>query len=244
MLAPDDRRSVVELDRQREALEEPLRRPPRHEPRPLDVLEQHRELVAAEAARGVAGPDDRPDALGDDPERPIALGVAEPVVQVLEVVEVDEQHRGVVRAAAAQPVEGVVHAVLEPRAVREPRQRVAVGQLAELVVQARVVERDRRLADEQLRELDVALGERIRAGGAQLDDADRLAAHDQRQHHQRSDRRCERRYATSAASASGSSTSTRYGSCVCQDRGASPGSGRGRRRAGGRRHARSGGCRT
>ena len=125
--------------------------------RRLDVLEQDRELVAAEPAGRVAGPDDRPDPLGDDLERPVALGVPEPVVQVLEVVEVDEQHRGVVRAAAAQPRRARGRRGPGARAVRQAGQRVAVGELAQLVVQPRVVERDRRLADEQLGELDVAL---------------------------------------------------------------------------------------
>ena len=99
-----DRRGVVELDRLDDPLEEAVA-DQRDVARTVDVLEQDRELVAAEPARGVARPDDRPDAVGNDPERAVALRVPEPIVQVLEVVEVDEQDRGVVRAAAAQPGE-------------------------------------------------------------------------------------------------------------------------------------------
>ena len=117
-------------------------------------------------------------------QRPVALRVPEAIVQVLEVVEVDEQHRGVVRAAAAQPGECVVDVVLQPVPVREPGQRVAVGELAQLVVQPCVVERRGRLANEQLGELHVAVAERMRSLRAELDDPDGLAAHDEREHHE------------------------------------------------------------
>ena len=55
------------------------------------VEQQDRELVAAEAGRQVVGADARLDALGDRGEQPVAGRVAEGVVDVLEVVEVEEQ---------------------------------------------------------------------------------------------------------------------------------------------------------
>ena len=74
--------------------------------------------------------------------------------------------------------------VLQPVPVREPRQRVAIGELPQLVVQPGVVERGRRLADEELGQLHVAVAERMRSLCAELDDPDGLAAHDEREHHQ------------------------------------------------------------
>ena len=181
---PDDRRRVAQLDRLGQPVEEPLA-DRRDDLRRLDVLEQDRELVAAEPARRVAGPDDRLDALRDHLERAVALGVPEAIVQELEVVEVDEQHGGVIRAPPAKPVERVVHAILEPGSVGEAGERVAVARsrsssyrraLSNVTAASRV---------EQLRELDVARRERVRALRAELHDADRFAADDERDHHQR-----------------------------------------------------------
>ena len=53
----------------------------------------------------------------------------EAIVEVLEVVEVNEQDRDVVRAASADPFEGVVDAVLEEGAVGESGERVVVRQV-------------------------------------------------------------------------------------------------------------------
>jgi hypothetical protein len=58
----------------------------------LDVLEEDRELVAAEARRGVARAHARGQALGDLDENLVAGRVAERVVDRLGVVQVGEQH--------------------------------------------------------------------------------------------------------------------------------------------------------
>ena len=58
------------------------------------VLGQHGELVAAEPGHEVAVPDGAGDPLGDRDEQGVAGGVAERVVDDLEVVEVEEQDRG------------------------------------------------------------------------------------------------------------------------------------------------------
>ena len=58
------------------------------------VLEQHRELVAAEAGGGVAGAQAAPEPVGHDAEQLVAGAVAEAVVHGLEVVEVDEGTAG------------------------------------------------------------------------------------------------------------------------------------------------------
>ena len=63
--------------------------------------DRDRELVAAEARDQVAGAQHAPHALGDDLEQVVAGAVAERVVDHLEVVEVDEQHRDLVAAGSA-----------------------------------------------------------------------------------------------------------------------------------------------
>ena len=88
-----------------------------------DRLDEHRELVAAEAGHRVAGADRVAQPVGDLDQQLVAGGVAEAVVDLLEAVEVQEQDRHVVGAAAA------VQRLLEPL----PEQR-AVGQLGEAVV--------------------------------------------------------------------------------------------------------------
>ena len=58
-----------------------------------EVRAQHDELVAAEAAREVGRAQHRREPFGGRGEQLVAGRVAERVVHVLEVVEVDEQHR-------------------------------------------------------------------------------------------------------------------------------------------------------
>ena len=58
---------------------------------PVEAVEQHRELVAAEARDGVGRAHARAQALGDRDQQLVADRVAERVVDGLEVVEVDEQ---------------------------------------------------------------------------------------------------------------------------------------------------------
>ncbi len=94
--------------------------------RGLDALEQDGELVAAEARGGVAGADARAQALADLEQDPVAGGVAEAVVDRLEVVEVDEDD-GQADVVAAGAGDGVADALDEQRAVGEARDRVVEG---------------------------------------------------------------------------------------------------------------------
>ena len=59
----------------------------------VDAGKDEHELLAAEAADGVALADDRAQLGGGRGERLVALGVAERVVDALEVVEVDARRR-------------------------------------------------------------------------------------------------------------------------------------------------------
>ncbi len=96
------------------------------------VLQQQGELVAAQAGHRVALAGHRPQAGGHLHQQLVARGVPEPVVDVLEVVQVAEHHRQLARAAAAQ---GVVQAVAEQPAVGQPGQRVVQGLVGQLALQ-------------------------------------------------------------------------------------------------------------
>ena len=90
-----------------------------------------RELVAAEAGGRVARADARLEALGDLDQHLVAGGVAEAVVDHLEVVEVHEDD-GDDAVLAARARQRVADALAEQRAVGEPRDGVVerlVGQL-------------------------------------------------------------------------------------------------------------------
>src|SRR3954470_11251592 len=81
------------------------------------VLEEHRELVAGEARDRVAGTYAAPYPLRHRPEQPIAHGVAEALVDRLEAVDVEHEHRESVVGAARLEGDGLPDAVHEERAV-------------------------------------------------------------------------------------------------------------------------------
>ena len=64
------------------------------------VAQQHGELVAAEPRERVAAPERAAQPLGDVAQQPVAVVVAERVVDLLEAVEVDQQQAD---RPAAQP---------------------------------------------------------------------------------------------------------------------------------------------
>ena len=89
----------------------------------FDVLGEDHELVAAEARDRVAVAHQRGEALGDRHEQPVADVVPEVVVDGLELVEVDEQHRH--RAVAAVHArERLARAIHQQQPVGQPRERV------------------------------------------------------------------------------------------------------------------------
>jgi hypothetical protein len=90
-----------------------------------DVVEQDRELVAAEPGDGVAGAQGRLQPARDRDQQPVADVVPERVVDELEAVEVEEQHGGAgVRVPALRAADRLREAVEEEHAVRQPGQRV------------------------------------------------------------------------------------------------------------------------
>jgi hypothetical protein len=142
------------------------------------VEQQHRELVAAEASGHVPGPHARLDALGDGGEQPVAGRMAHGVVDVLEVVEVEEQHDR--HPARRRVLDGSVDLLGEQAAVGEPGQRVVVGLEPELLLESRelrerllelaVLERDGGLVGERLEQPQVIVRERRPLGQAVGDD--------------------------------------------------------------------------
>ena len=90
------------------------------------VLQQHGELVAAEAGQGVARTQGRVHALGDGDEQAVPGLVADAVVDDLEAVDVGEQHP-VVGPAALAAAQGLLQAVEEDPAVGQAREVVVEG---------------------------------------------------------------------------------------------------------------------
>ena len=99
-----------------------------------DVLEQDGELVAAEARCGVDGAQGVLQAASDVAQHLVSRGVAERVVDRLEVVQVHEQHRGVL-VLARLPVQCVLDTVAEQSAVGESGHGVVEGLVGELLLE-------------------------------------------------------------------------------------------------------------
>ena len=108
-------------------------------------LEQHGELVAAQPRGGVAGGEPLGEAARARLQQLVAGRVAERVVDLLEVVEVDEQHREPLVLRVAR-VERVLQPVDEQRAVGEPGQPVVERAPRELLL-----ERTRSVTSRELR---------------------------------------------------------------------------------------------
>ena len=134
----------------------------------LDVVQQHGELVAAQARREVARLQRAAQAPGDRLQQLVADRMAERVVDRLEVVEVEEEDRVVAPARGEQLAE----LIEEQRAVGEPGQRVVEGlvleaalQLAQLgdeVLQAVVLQRDAGVVGQRAEEREVVAVEAAR----------------------------------------------------------------------------------
>jgi len=134
-------------------------------------VEQHRELLAAQARDDVAGAQGVLDARADGAQERVAGAMAEGVVELLEVVEVEHEHR---LAPAAQPrgADRLAGARHEQAAVRERREVVGRGLAAGLGEPAHVVENQREAHERGEQGED-------REGEAQRVDAVQVAVHEQ-----------------------------------------------------------------
>ena len=105
-------------------------------------VEDDAELVAAEPRQRVHGPQDARQSRADLAEQGVAALVPEGVVQILETVEVDDQH-GDPAARAAAPADRLLDPLLEQAAIRQPREVVGDRLTARLVERAKVAEGER-----------------------------------------------------------------------------------------------------
>jgi hypothetical protein len=127
------------------------------------VLEQHGELVAAEARRGVGRPRALREALGGGAQELVAGGVPDAVVDGLEAVEIDEEHAQL-GLTAGRNVERVLQAVEEERAVGQPGEGVVEGLLHGLDG-ARVGQREARVLGEGVEHPELGVVEAARGDG-------------------------------------------------------------------------------
>ncbi len=96
------------------------------------AVQQHHEFVAAEAADDIGVADRLAQALRHELEQRVAGLVAERVVDGLEAVEVDEQHRDRL-AGAGRLQHRLAQPLLRDAAVRQAGQQVVVGEVADLL---------------------------------------------------------------------------------------------------------------
>ena len=119
----DRRLDTRDVERHRQCLKEALRDSRRVRLR-FDVFEKNREFVTAESGGGVRRAHTRPQPFGNAAEQLVARPVTEAVVDVLEPVEVDEQH-GECAGTAIGARECMSDAVLEQRPIGQAGQGVA-----------------------------------------------------------------------------------------------------------------------
>ncbi len=101
----------------------------------VGVGQDQGELVAADARQDVAVAQDVAQRVADARQELVAGGVAEGVVDQLEAVQV-EQHQRAGAAMAARAADLALELFLEAPAAEEARQRVAVGEVLQLVLEA------------------------------------------------------------------------------------------------------------
>ena len=154
--------------------------------RRVGVGQDHGELVAAIACGHVRRAEGRADQLGGPREHTVAEEVAERVVDELEVVKVEHQHAQR-SLAALRPHDLLAHPLVQVAVVEEAGERITVGSFAGVLVQPRVLERHGGFVGHRAGELE-ALGVPADLGPReQLDQPDRLALRDERQHHEHPD---------------------------------------------------------
>ena len=133
------------------------------------IPEKHGELIAPDSGGKVAGPQRRLDSVADGRQELVAGGVAERVVDDLEVVEIEEQDDRDEPGGIGR-LEALGHALGEECPVGEPRQGVVIRLVLEFLLEARerterlfqlaVLQRDRGVTGESLEQLEVVGVER------------------------------------------------------------------------------------
>src|SRR5262249_13572704 len=136
-------------------------------------LRQHDgELVASDAAGDVRGSNDATDSPGRLREDGVAGEVADLVVDVLEVVQVEDDEREL-SVVAVRASDLACKRLVEEAAVVEPGQRVEVGELPRLAKATGVVDRGPGVRSERLELADVVFAK----GPSLLPGEDRQVSH-------------------------------------------------------------------
>ncbi len=99
------------------------------------VGEQHEELVSTQPGEQVGVTQDRVQACGHAGQQLVSRGVAQPVVDLLETVQIDEHQRDR-PIAAPRPRERELHLLLGEDAVGQLGQRVVIGHVGQLFLPA------------------------------------------------------------------------------------------------------------
>ena len=131
----------------------------------LELLEQERELVAAEPGHGVHRAQHLAEAVGEYGEQEVTGGMSHRIVDLLEAVDVEEQH-GERRPGPARAVERDGEAVAEQGAVGQRGERIVQGLMGELDLGALALDR---VADGAHQQRRVELGLEQVVLGAGLD---------------------------------------------------------------------------
>jgi len=103
----------------------------RRERRPGQVLDEDDELVSTEAGHGVLGPQAGRQACRDFAQQGVADVEAVAVVDLLEAVEVEEEHRQRTVVAAG---DRMAETVMEQHPVGQPGQRIVAGEVVEALL--------------------------------------------------------------------------------------------------------------
>ncbi len=105
------------------------------------IVEQHAELIAADAAHDVGRAHRALQAVGDDAQHRIAREMSERVVDLFEVVEIEEQHGTRAIGCVARVHERELQLLLKERPVGETRERVVRGFVTQPGLRARLRQR-------------------------------------------------------------------------------------------------------
>ena len=128
-----------------------------------EILTEHGELVAPESRQRVTRPENAPQSLAHCDEELVTELVAEAVVVVLELVEIEEQHRGGV-ALPSGPRQREGQELEEQRSVGQTGERIVVGLELELLFRGLPFDRDRAEVDEVVDHRVVGSRRRARLG--------------------------------------------------------------------------------
>src|SRR5262249_21663145 len=127
---PDEDLLGLDPERTPEGLDDPLRYEGSVSGRP-DVLEQHGELIPADASDGVDATETAAEALRHLDEELVAAIVPEVVVDQLEPIEIQEEHRGRLPPARGS-LERQLQPIHEQHPVRQPGELIVKRPLDQL----------------------------------------------------------------------------------------------------------------